>query len=96
MNNLLLISGKLAIRRSLASLTHITSLEVILPSVCNLPSVCSVKSAFYTDRFHMSQLCNMIVLAARLMETLFGRQIVLSMHQKIVKENSRCAKVDYF
>ena len=29
-----------------------------------------------------SQPCNMIVLAARLMGTLFGRQIVLSMHQK--------------
>ena len=30
----------------------------------------------------------MIVFAARLMGTLFGRQIVLSVHKKIVKVNS--------
>ena len=38
----------------------------------------------------------MIVFAARLMAVLFGRQIVLSMHIKLVKENSLGAKVDYF
>ena len=36
-----------------------------------------------SSQFSMSQLCNMIVLAARLMGTLFGPQIVLSMHKKI-------------
>ena len=49
-----------------------------------------------SSQFSMSQLCNMIVLAARLMGTLFGPQIVLSMHKKMVKENSLGAKVDYF
>ena len=37
----------------------------------------------------------MIVLAARLMETFFGRQIVLSIYKKMVKENSLGATVDY-
>ena len=37
----------------------------------------------------------MIVLAVRLMGTLFGRQIVLSMHKKkMVKENRLGAKVN--
>ena len=49
-----------------------------------------------SSQFSTSQLCNMMVLAARLMDTLFGRQIVLSMHQKMDKENSPGAKVDYF
>ena len=49
-----------------------------------------------SSQFSMLQLCNMIVLAARLMGTLFGPQIVLSMHKKMVKENSLGAKVDYF
>ena len=31
----------------------------------------------------------------RLMGTLFGRQIVLSMHRKMVKENPLGAKIDY-
>ena len=34
--------------------------------------------------------------AARLLETLFGLQIVLSMHQEIAKENSLGARVDFF
>ena len=49
-----------------------------------------------SSQFSTSQLCNMIVLAARLMAVLFGRQIVLSMHKKLVKKNSLGAKVDYF
>ena len=48
------------------------------------------------SQFSTSQLCNMIVLAARFMGTLFGRQIVLSIKKKMVKENSLGAKVDYF
>ena len=37
-----------------------------------------------------------VVLAARLI-ALLGRQIILSMHkEKVVKENSLSAKVDYF
>ena len=47
-------------------------------------------------QFSMSQLRNMIVLAARSMGTLFGRQIVLLMRKKMVKENSQRAKVDNF
>ena len=38
----------------------------------------------------------MIVLGARLIETLLSRQIVLSMHKKMVEENSLGAKGDYF
>ena len=34
--------------------------------------------------------------AARILETLFGLQIVLSMHQQIAKENSLGARVDFF
>ena len=49
-----------------------------------------------SSQFSTSQLCNMIVLAARLIGSLFGRQIVLSMHKKMVKENSLGAKVVYF
>ena len=41
------------------------------------------------------QLRNIIVLAARFLGTLFGRQIVLSMHKKVDKENSPGARVDY-
>ena len=37
-----------------------------------------------SSQFSTSQRCNMIVLAARLMGTLFGLQIVLSMHKKMV------------
>ena len=44
----------------------------------------------------MLQRCDMIVLAARLMGTLFGRQIVLLMHEKMVKENSLGAEIGYF
>ena len=40
--------------------------------------------------------CNMIVLAARLMGTLLGSQIVLSMRKKMVKENLLGAKVECF
>ena len=36
----------------------------------------------------------MIVLAARFLETLFGHQIVLSVHKKVDKNSG--AKVDYF
>ena len=45
-------------------------------------------------QFSMSQLRNMIVLAARWLETLFVRQIALSMRKKMVKKNSQGAKVD--
>ena len=48
-----------------------------------------------SSQFSTSQLCNVIVLAARLMRTLFGRQIVISKRKKIVKENLPGAKVDY-
>ena len=47
-------------------------------------------------QFSKSQLCNMIVLGARLIETLLSRQIVLSMHKKMVEENWLGAKGDYF
>ena len=66
----------------------------------------AIHSSFLSARFHLSppqssqfsksQPCNMIVLAARLKRTPFGRQIVLSMHKKMVEENSLGAKVDYF
>ena len=38
----------------------------------------------------------MIVLAVRFIGTLLGRQIVLSMHKRLDKENSPATKVDYF
>ena len=47
-----------------------------------------------SSQFPTSQLCNTIVLAARFRGTLFGHQIVLSMHKKVIKENSPGAKVD--
>ena len=47
-------------------------------------------------QFSMSQIRNMIVLAARSMGTFFGRQIVLLMRKKMVNENSQGAKVDNF
>ena len=47
-------------------------------------------------QYSTSQLCNMIVLAARFMGTLFGPQIVLLMHKKMDKENSLGVKVDYY
>ena len=49
-----------------------------------------------SSQFATTQLCNMLVLAARLMGTLFGRQIVLSMLKKMFEETSPGAKVDYF
>ena len=49
-----------------------------------------------SSQFSMSQRCDMIVLAARLTGTLFGRQIVLLMHEKMVKENSLGAEIGYF
>ena len=49
-----------------------------------------------SSQFSTLQLCNIIVLAARFMGTLFGRQIVLSMHKKVDKKNSPSALVDYF
>ena len=49
-----------------------------------------------SSQFSTLQLCNIIVLAARFMGTLFGRQIVLSMHKKVDKKNSPGALVDYF
>ena len=56
----------------------------------------TIRSSFLLDFFFLHQscrrvftaLCNMIVLAARFTRTLFGRQIVLSLHKKIVKENT--------
>ena len=38
----------------------------------------------------------MIVLATHFMETFFGRQIVLSMHKEMVKENSLRAIISNF
>ena len=52
--------------------------------------------AVVSSQFSTSQLYNVIVLAARLMRTLFGRQIVISKRKKMVKENLLGAKVDYF
>ena len=46
-------------------------------------------TVFYTFPFVTSMYeCNMIILAACLIGTLLGRQIVHSMHKKMVKENS--------
>ena len=57
----------------------------------SLPSN-SIKLVFLWSKISsmttIETLCNMIVLAVRLKGTLFGRQIVLSMHQKMDKENS--------
>ena len=60
------------------------------------PTSGSTIVADVSSQFSTSQLCNMIVFAARLMAILFRRQIVLSMHKKLVKKNSLGAKVDYF
>ena len=49
-----------------------------------------------SSQFSVSQICNIIVLAARFMGTLFSHKIVISMHIKVDKENSPGAKVDYF
>ena len=54
----------------------------------------SIVVADVSSQFPASQLCNMIVLVGRFRGTLFGRQIVLSMHEKVNKENSSGAKVD--
>ena len=54
----------------------------------------SIVVADVSSQFPTSQLCNMIVLVGRFRGTLFGRQIVLSMHEKVNKENSSGAKVD--
>ena len=56
----------------------------------------SIIVADVSPQFSTSQLCNIIVLAARFLGSLFDRQIVLSMHNKVDKENSPGAKVDYF
>ena len=56
----------------------------------SLPSN-SIKLVFLWSKISsmttIETLCNMIVLAVRLKGTLFGRQIVLSIHQKMDKEN---------
>ena len=49
-----------------------------------------------SSQFSTLPQCNMIVLAARLIETLFGRQIALLMRKKMVKENLLGAKVECF
>ena len=54
----------------------------------------SIRVADVSSQFSTSQLYNTIVLAARFLETLFGYQIVLSMHKKVDKNSG--AKVDYF
>ena len=48
-----------------------------------------------SSQFSTSQLCNMIVLAAPQMGTLFDRQIVLSVREEMVKENPLNAEVDF-
>ena len=53
-------------------------------------------SCHVSSQFSIPQRCDMIVLAARLMGTLFGRQIVPLMHKKLVKENSLGAEIGYF
>ena len=55
----------------------------------------SIIVADVSSQFSTLQLRNIIVLAARFLGTLFGRQIVLSMHKKVDKENSPGARVDY-
>ena len=57
---------------------------------------CEVSSQFSTSQLYDLQHSYVIILAARLMGTPFGRQIVLSIHKKMVKENSLGAKVGYF
>ena len=47
-------------------------------------------------QFSTSQLCNMIFLAALLMGTVFGRQMVLSMRKKNGQGELARRKVDYF
>ena len=54
-----------------SSLHHTSPLSTILADV--------------SSQFSTLPQCNMIVLATRLMETLFGRQIALSMRKKMVK-----------
>ena len=54
----------------------------------------SIRVADVSSQFSTSQLYNMIVLAARFLETLFGYQIVPSVHKKVDKNSG--AKVDYF
>ena len=65
-----------------SSLHHTSPLSTILADV--------------SSQFSTLPQCNMIVLAARLMGTLFSRQIALSMRKKMVKENLLGAKVECF
>ena len=57
---------------------------------------CEVSSQFSTSQLYDLQHSYVIILAARLMGTPFGSQIVLAIPKKMVKENSLGAKVGYF
>ena len=59
----------------------------------------SIIVADVSSQFSTSQLCNIIVLAARFLGSLFGDTFWppnRTMHKKVDKENSPGAKVDYF
>ena len=70
--------------------SHTTCLSS-LPDFCFLHH--SWQCTLYPHSFLLSQVCNMIVLAAHLMGTLFGPQIIFLMRKNLVKENSLGTRV---